>query len=64
MSLLDTEIAQPLIEPTGETAGNSKSILRRYLCASRLITYIIDISYVICGIDSSFYANGSYERHV
>lgn len=62
MSLPDTELAQPLIEPPPEPSGSSKSVLRRYLCASRLITYIVDISYVIFGIDSGFYGNGGFEE--
>ena len=62
MALPDTEIAQPLIEPPVETSGSSKSVLRRYLCASRLVAYIIDISYVLFGIDTGFFGNGGYER--
>ena len=62
MALPDTEIAQPLIEPPVETSGSSKSVLRRSLCASRLVAYIIDISYVLFGIDTGFFGNGGYER--
>lgn len=62
MSLPDTEIARPLIEPPVDTSGSSKSDMRRYLCTSRLVTYVIDISYVLCGIDTGFFGNGGYER--
>ena len=60
MSLPESEIVQPLIESTMEKGDRTSPLFRKYLCASRLVVFLLDISFVLWGIDIGFYGNGGF----
>lgn len=60
MSSSKSEIVQPLIESTVEQGNHTSPLFRKYLCASRLVVFLLDITFVLWGIDIGFYGNGGF----